>query len=80
MSTPFESVARVAIAEIIRNHAQESKFGLVVTTEQFDSLCDELFDLLNTSRKLKAAGDRFLAAQMTPPATSPRPLGKPRNF
>lgn len=64
MAGAFEAAARVAIQEIIRNHAQESKFGLMLSKEAFETICDDLFAFLQTSRNLKAAGDRFIAAQM----------------
>lgn len=63
MAGAFESVTRVAIQEIIRKHSQESKFGMVLSQEGFESACDDLFELLQTSRSLKAAGDRFMAQQ-----------------
>lgn len=63
MAGAFESVTRVAIAEIIRNRAQESKFGWVLSGDDFERLVDDLLELLKTSRDLKSAGDRFLAKQ-----------------
>lgn len=64
MAGAFESATRVAIQEIIRKHGQESKFGMVLSQEGFESVCDDLFELLQTSRSLKAAGDRFIAQQL----------------
>jgi hypothetical protein len=66
MAGPFEHVARVAIAEIIQNHAKESKFGYLLTKESFKSLCDDLHTLLMTSRNLKSAGDRFIQSGGAP--------------
>lgn len=57
----FENVTKVALAEIIRTHSQESKFGLMLSDDSFQALVDDLFDLMLTSRSLKTAGDRFLA-------------------
>jgi hypothetical protein len=57
----FESVTKVALAEIVRTHGQESKFGLMLSEESIQGLVDDLFDLVLTSRSLKSAGDRFLA-------------------
>ena len=58
----FETVTRVAIEEILRNHTQSSKFGLLVTPEGFQELTDDLYNLLITSRELKAAGDRMIGS------------------
>ncbi len=60
MAGLFETVTRVAIEEILRNHTQSSKFGLLVTPEAFQELTDDLLNLLVTSRELKAAGDRMV--------------------
>lgn len=66
----FESVTRVAIEEILRNHAQPSKFGMILTPEAFQELTDDLYNLLVTSRELKSAGDRIIGA--APVATQPQ--------
>ena len=47
--------------EIITKHAKESKFGFILTPESFRDLADDLYNLLATSRSLKAAGDKLLA-------------------
>ena len=60
MAGPFEGVARAAIQELIETHAQASKFGYVLTHEGFQDLTNDLYNLLVTSRSLKAAGDRML--------------------
>ena len=70
MSGPFEGVARVAIAEIIQQHAQTSKFGLVLSQEGFERAVGDLFALLQTSRTLKAAGDRMLGGPGSEAQTS----------
>jgi hypothetical protein len=67
MAGLFETVTRVAIEEILRNHAQPSKFGLLVTPEAFQELTDDLLNLLVTSRELKAAGDRMVGGISTSP-------------
>ena len=64
MPSPFESVARVAIDEIIRKHVVASKYGHFLTDDGFCDLSDELFSFLKTSRDLKSAGDRMLAGQL----------------
>lgn len=77
----FESVTRVAIEEILKNHTQPSKFGLLVTPESFQELTEDLYNLLVTSRELKSAGDRLVGGTGTgamggvvaaPPASSKR--------
>jgi hypothetical protein len=73
MAGLFESVTRVAIEEIIRNHAQTSKFGYVLTESAFQEMTDDIFNLLLASRELKAAGDRLTGAA---PAKVSRPAGK----
>lgn len=61
MAGPFEAAAKAAIAELIQTHAQASKFGYVLTHEGCQDLVRDLYELLATSRSLKAAGDRMLA-------------------
>jgi hypothetical protein len=69
MAGVFETATRAAIEEIIQAHAQASKFGFVLTKESFGRLTDDIYDLLVTSRNLKAAGDRFLGASPAAKAT-----------
>ncbi|MEY4632150.1 MAG: hypothetical protein RIQ81_2270 [Pseudomonadota bacterium] len=71
MAGLFESVTRVAIEEIIRNHAQTSKFGYVLTEAAFQDMTDDLFNLLLASRELKAAGDRLTGAALQAPPRIP---------
>ena len=61
MSGAFEAATRAAIQDLIQTHAQASRFGYVLTHEGFQDLTTDLYSLLETSRTLKAAGDRFLA-------------------
>ena len=61
MASTLENVARVAIKEIITSKANESKFGFVMTHDDLHEICDDLFNLLQTSRNLKTAGDRFIS-------------------
>lgn len=70
----FETVTKVALAEIIRSHSQESKFGAVITGDSLEELVDDLFDLMLTSRTLKSAGDRFLQGS---PTSSPAGRSRP---
>ena len=74
MRSPFESVTRVAIEELVQQHAKSSKFGYVLTPEGYRDLCEDLYGLFVTSRSLKDAGDRFLrgAQQETPRSQATR--------
>ena len=77
MASPFETVTRVAIKELVEQHARESKFGYILTPEGYEDLCDELFELFMTSRSLKDAGDRFLRGSAGPAGREkPAPRGK----
>lgn len=70
-SNLLANVTKVAVEEIIRSKTSESKYGYFLSEENFDELVDEILKLLETSRNLKKAGDRFLAAdsqQSGPPA------------
>jgi hypothetical protein len=71
MAGPFEVATRAAIEELILMHAQQSKFGYILTHEGTQDLVDGLYDLLLTSRSLKSAGDRFMAAEVAPPRKPP---------
>ena len=59
MST-FVSVARVALDEMVRKHTRPSKFGFFMTEEGLEDMVTELVEFLETSRSLKAAGDKLL--------------------
>jgi hypothetical protein len=74
MAGAFELATRSAIREIILNAVQTSKFGYVMTPESLEEISDQLFDLLLTSRNLKAAGDRMLTQGIPPskPGNSPK--------
>ena len=61
MAGAFETATRAAIEEMIQLRAQESKFGFILTPDGCQALVDDLFALLQTSRTLKAVGDRVLA-------------------
>ncbi len=61
MAGAFETAARAAIQDLIETHSQPSKFGFILSHEAAKDLANELFNLLVTSRNLKAQGDRFLA-------------------
>lgn len=56
----FESITRLAIEEILLNHAEESRFGYILPKDSLGELRDEIFNLLLTSRNLKEAGDKLL--------------------
>ncbi len=65
MASTFESVTRIAIKEIITNKANESRFGFVMTHDDLQEICEDLFNLLLTSRNLKAAGDRMISGAVS---------------
>lgn len=73
MATTFEIATRAALEEIVTKHAQESKFGYIVTKESLTEMVDDLFTLLQTSRTLKSAGDKFLRNASAPAKEQPTP-------
>ena len=73
MSKVFEAATKVAIREILENHTQSSKFGYFLSEDSLASATNELFELMATSRSLKAAGDKFLSGQFP----EERPRSKP---
>lgn len=66
MAGAFEIATRAAIQDLIETHSQPSKFGFILSHEAFKELTSDLYNLLATSRNLKAQGDRFLATGGTP--------------
>jgi hypothetical protein len=66
MASPFEDVTKVALKEIIESHLQMSKFGYFLSEEDFSHLTEDLFLFLQTSRRIKAAGDRAIAGGQSP--------------
>jgi hypothetical protein len=78
MAGPFETAARAAIEDLIKTHATSSKFGYLLTEDGFDQLTSDLFSLLQTSRTLKSAGDRFLAGGGAPRRGSEALVVKPK--
>jgi hypothetical protein len=60
MQRMVENITRMALEEMVLTHAAESKFGYVISEEGFRLLVDDLYEFFETSRALKAAGDRFL--------------------
>jgi hypothetical protein len=79
MAGPFETAARAAIEDLIKTHATSSKFGYLLTEDGFDQLTSDLFSLLQTSRTLKSAGDRFLAGGGVPRRGSEALVVKPKS-
>lgn len=73
MAGAFEIATKAAIDEIIESHAQKSKFGYILTDENFRHLADDLYQLLMNSRNLKAVGDRVF--QGGPVSTGRSPSG-----
>ncbi len=60
MSKMLSAVTKVAVEEILRKHINESKFGYYLSSADFDECLTDLTQLMETSRNLKMAGDRFL--------------------
>lgn len=61
MANVFETATKVAIREILENHAKPGKFGYFLSEDALILVTAELFDLVETSRSLKSAGDKFLS-------------------
>ena len=80
MSGAFEGATRAAITEIIQTHAQESKFGYVVTPDALQDIVGDLYALVQTSRSLKAAGDRLLAGGPLAVGGAKSAPSRPRRF
>ena len=74
MTKVFETATKVAIREIIENHAKPGKFGYFLSEDQLGSLTAEIYELILTSRSLKSAGDRILSAQFIEEKPRPRPF------
>jgi hypothetical protein len=56
----MESVTRLALQEMIAAHANQSRFGYVLSEDGMRDLIDTLYEFFETSRNLKSAGDRML--------------------
>ncbi len=74
MNHPFTSVARIALAEIVKKHTQPSKFGHFLSEPALAELVEDLLEFVETSRKLKVGGDRLIQqnpAEAVPKSRSP---------
>jgi hypothetical protein len=60
MAGTMENITKMALAEMIQNHATPSRFGFVMSDEGYRDLIDTLYEFFETSRSLKSAGDRML--------------------
>lgn len=60
MRGTMESVTRMALQEMIASHANQSKFGYVLSEDGMRDLIDTLYEFFETSRSLKSAGDRMI--------------------
>ena len=60
MRGAMESVTRLALQEMIVAHANQSRFGYVLSEDGMRDLIDTLYEFFETSRNLKSAGDRML--------------------
>ena len=75
MRGAMERVTRMALQEMIVAHSNESRFGYVLSPEGMRELIYTLYEFFETSRSLKAAGDRFIQQGLEAPgarATSGR--------
>jgi len=66
VTSPFESVTKIAIEEIIQKNASESKFGYILSKDAFHELAEDIFQLMQMSRSLKSSGDTLLKSGSLP--------------
>jgi hypothetical protein len=71
----FESAARAAIEELVKEQAKPSKFGFFISEEGMNALVENLFAFFETSRNLKSAGDKLLSGG--PPQQRPGAVARP---
>ena len=71
MAGHMENITKMALAEMIQNHSKASKFGFILSDEGYRDLIDTLYEFFETSRSLKAAGDRFIMGGAANPAKMP---------
>lgn len=57
----FDSITRVAIEELVREHGSQSKYGLFFDESAIKTLVGEVARLFMASRNLKDRGDKILA-------------------
>jgi hypothetical protein len=67
MRGAMENVTRMALQEMIIAHTNESRFGYVLSSDGLRELIDTLYEFFETSRSLKAAGDRFIQQGLEAP-------------
>lgn len=70
MRGAMESATRMALEEMITSHANQSKFGFVLSQDAMRDLVDTLYEFFETSRNLKAAGDRVIQQGIQAPIVS----------
>ncbi|MDD9952201.1 MAG: hypothetical protein OXT67_11625 [Zetaproteobacteria bacterium] len=56
----FDTVTRVAIEELMREHGRASKYGLFFDDIALEKVVEEVARLFMASRNLKDRGDRLL--------------------
>lgn len=71
MAGTMENITKMALVEMIQNHATQSRFGYVLSDERCSALVETLYEFFETSRSLKSAGDRMLSHGPTPPVRMP---------
>ena len=62
MKSTFNSVVKIAVEEIIKKHASESRYGYFLSKEDLEKLTEEITNFLQASRTLKEKGDEMLAS------------------
>lgn len=72
----MENITKMALAEMIQSHSQESKFGYVLSDEGCKNLIDTLYEFFETARSLKSAGDRFMSVGTTATSTQRMPTAR----
>ena len=73
MRGAMENVTRMALEEMIVGHANESRFGHVLSQDGLRQLVDTLYEFFETSRNLKSAGDRLMGLGAQAPGARANP-------
>lgn len=76
MRGAMENATRMALEEMIVAHANQSRFGYVISPDGLRGLVDTLYEFFETSRSLKAAGDRLIQQSLQSPQPARVPAGR----
>ena len=60
MAPLFRDVTEAALEEILKKHLSTSKYGYFLAEDSLSDVVRDLFEFVETSRRLKSAGDRYL--------------------